>query len=104
MEAMEIWPYRIEYSSASEEHLRTLIARQQRIVLGTVDIQLMHEPTVETRNRKPMRPSPVAPGNYEAETFVYTVTWRKTPNPSSSFVLSVSRSPIGLASVERWSD
>ena len=31
------------------------------MVLDTVDKQLMHEPTVETRNRKPMRPSPVAP-------------------------------------------
>ena len=26
-----------------------------------VDKQLVHEPAVETRNRKPMRPNPVAP-------------------------------------------
>ncbi len=38
-----------------------LAARQQRIVLATADKQLMHQPTVETRNRKPMRPNPVAP-------------------------------------------
>lgn len=38
-----------------------LTARQQRIVLNAVDRQLMHEPTVETRNRKPMRPNPLAP-------------------------------------------
>jgi mRNA-degrading endonuclease RelE of RelBE toxin-antitoxin system len=54
-------PYRIEYSPDAEDHLRMLTARQQRLVLATVDKQLMHQPTVETRNRKPLRPNPVAP-------------------------------------------
>ena len=45
----------------AEEHLRALTARQQRIVLDTVDRQLLNQPTVETRNRKPMRPNPIAP-------------------------------------------
>lgn len=38
-----------------------LTVRQQRTVLDTIDKQLAHQPTVETRNRKPMRPNPVAP-------------------------------------------
>lgn len=54
-------PYRIEYSPDAEDHLRTLTARQQVIVMDTVDKQLVHQPTVETRNRRPMRPNPVAP-------------------------------------------
>lgn len=54
-------PYRIEYSPDAEEHLRALTARQQSIVLDTVDEQLVHQPTVETKNRKPMRPNPLAP-------------------------------------------
>jgi mRNA-degrading endonuclease RelE of RelBE toxin-antitoxin system len=53
--------YRIEYSLESETHLRFLTARQQSIVLDTVDEQLMYQPTVETKNRKPMRPNPLAP-------------------------------------------
>jgi mRNA-degrading endonuclease RelE of RelBE toxin-antitoxin system len=53
--------YRIEYSPDAEEHLRFLTARQCAIVLDTVDEQLMHQPTVETRNRKPMRPNALAP-------------------------------------------
>lgn len=53
--------YHIEYSPDAEEHLRALTARQQRMVLDTVDRQLVRQPTVETRNRKPMRPNPVAP-------------------------------------------
>jgi mRNA-degrading endonuclease RelE of RelBE toxin-antitoxin system len=54
-------PYRIEYSPDAEGHLRALTVRQQAIVLNTVDKQLIDQPTVETRNRKPMRPNPVAP-------------------------------------------
>ncbi len=53
--------YRIEYSPESERHLRDLPARQQRVLLDSVDVQLSAEPTVETRNRKPMRPNPLAP-------------------------------------------
>ena len=54
-------PYHIEYSPDVEDHIRVLTARQQRIVLDAVDRQLTHEPTVETANRKPMRPNPLAP-------------------------------------------
>jgi mRNA-degrading endonuclease RelE of RelBE toxin-antitoxin system len=53
--------YRIDYSPESEEHLRKLKARQRSMVFDAVDEQLGHQPTVETRNRKPMRPNPLAP-------------------------------------------
>jgi mRNA-degrading endonuclease RelE of RelBE toxin-antitoxin system len=53
--------YQIEYSPDAEDHLRALTARQQAMVLDSVDRQLVHQPDVETRNRKPMRPNPVAP-------------------------------------------
>jgi mRNA-degrading endonuclease RelE of RelBE toxin-antitoxin system len=53
--------FRIDYSPESEEHLRELKARQRSIVFDAVDEQLGDQPTVETRNRKPMRPNPLAP-------------------------------------------
>ena len=53
--------YIIEYSPEAEEHLLWLTKRQQRIVLDTVDRQLINQPDIETRNRKPMRPNPIAP-------------------------------------------
>ena len=53
--------YRIEYSPEAEQHLRALTARDRAIVLDAVDERLVHEPSVETTNRKPMRPNPVAP-------------------------------------------
>lgn len=42
-------------------HLRSFTARQQAIIMDGIDEQLMHQPTVETRNRKPMHPNPLAP-------------------------------------------
>lgn len=53
--------YTIEYSPATLDHLRALTARERVTVLDAVDVQLKHEPTVATRNRKPMRPNPLAP-------------------------------------------
>lgn len=53
--------YRVDYSPDTEEHFRVLTARQRTIILDAVDEQLAHQPTVETKNRKPMRPNPLAP-------------------------------------------
>jgi mRNA-degrading endonuclease RelE of RelBE toxin-antitoxin system len=53
--------YTIEYSLDTLDHLRALTTQQRSTVLEAVDIQLTHQPTVETRNRKPMRPNPLAP-------------------------------------------
>jgi mRNA-degrading endonuclease RelE of RelBE toxin-antitoxin system len=38
-----------------------LTARQQAQILDAVEGQLTHQPTIETRNRKFMRPNPLAP-------------------------------------------
>ena len=54
-------PFRVEYSPDAENHLRVLTARQQAMAMDAVDRQLAHQPTIETRNRKPMRPNPIAP-------------------------------------------
>lgn len=53
--------YRIEYTQPSEAHLRALSARDRRRVLDAVDRQLRGEPSMPTRNRKLMRPNPLAP-------------------------------------------
>jgi mRNA-degrading endonuclease RelE of RelBE toxin-antitoxin system len=53
-------PYRIEYSPPSRDHLAALDARQRTTVLDKVDVQLAHEPTAVTRNRKPLQLNPLA--------------------------------------------
>jgi mRNA-degrading endonuclease RelE of RelBE toxin-antitoxin system len=54
-------PCKVEYSPDAEEHLHLLTKREQGMVLDAVDEQLTFQPTAETRNRKPMRPNPLAP-------------------------------------------
>ena len=53
--------YRIEYSPETDQHLRVLTAQQRSTVFDAVDEQLVHQPTAEPRNQKPMRPIPLAP-------------------------------------------
>ena len=53
--------YRIEYSPECEDHFQVVRGAGQAIILDTVDEQLIHQPTVETRNRKLMRPNPLVP-------------------------------------------
>lgn len=51
----------IEYAPASVSHLKALTASQQTVVLDGIARHLTVDPIVETRNRKPMRPNPLAP-------------------------------------------
>ena len=53
--------YDIRFAEAVEQHLLPLTAAQRARVLRAIEIQLTHEPLHETRNRKPLRPNPVAP-------------------------------------------
>ena len=53
--------FRIEYAPATMAHLEALTARQRSIVLDGAARHLLMDPMVETRNRKPMRPNPLAP-------------------------------------------
>lgn len=53
--------YAIEYSPETEAHFRVLTTRQRATIFDSVERQLEHQPTIETRNRKPMRPNPIAP-------------------------------------------
>jgi mRNA-degrading endonuclease RelE of RelBE toxin-antitoxin system len=75
-------PYRIEYSAAAVNHLRLLTAGQRATVIDRMEEQLAYEPSVETRNRKRMRPNPVAP--WELRVGVLRVYYDivETPEPT----------------------
>jgi mRNA-degrading endonuclease RelE of RelBE toxin-antitoxin system len=53
--------YNIEYAPEVEAHLAALTKREARTVLDTVPRQLGHQPTLVTRNRKPLEANPIAP-------------------------------------------
>jgi mRNA-degrading endonuclease RelE of RelBE toxin-antitoxin system len=54
-------PYEIDFAASVKGQLETLTARQRATVLAAIEQQLTHEPLVETRNRKLLRPNPLAP-------------------------------------------
>jgi mRNA-degrading endonuclease RelE of RelBE toxin-antitoxin system len=58
--------YQIRFSESAEEHFAGLTAGQRSIVTDAVRAQLLHEPVRETRNRKPLRPNPLAPWEMRA--------------------------------------
>lgn len=41
--------------------MEALTARERSLALDSIERQLLHDPLVETRNRKPLRPNPIAP-------------------------------------------
>ena len=72
--------YTIDYSPEADDHLRTLTARQQAVILDAVEEQLTHQAEVETRNRKPMRPNPVAPWELRVGDFRVYYDVRRQPH------------------------
>lgn len=52
--------FRIDISRKALEHLSGLESRHQATILDAIEDELTHEPMVETRNRKPLRPNPLA--------------------------------------------
>lgn len=53
-------PYRIEFTPKAREHYAALTAGERALVRDGVRAQLTHQPTVETRRRKPLRPNTMA--------------------------------------------
>jgi mRNA-degrading endonuclease RelE of RelBE toxin-antitoxin system len=53
--------YEIEFAESVKAHLKSLSARERSIIFQSIEEQLVYEPLVETRNRKLMRPNPLAP-------------------------------------------
>lgn len=58
--------YEIRFSASAEEHFAQLTARERSIVVDALRRQLVHAPMRETRNRKPLRPNPLAPWELRA--------------------------------------
>src|SRR5262249_6169034 len=51
-------PFAIRYGSSAQAAIAAMSARDRSIVLRAIRDQLSEEPLRETRNRKPMRPTP----------------------------------------------
>ena len=51
----------ILYSPEAVDHLAAFAKAEQVRILDEVELQLTHEPMLQTRKRKTLRPNPVAP-------------------------------------------
>ena len=60
--------FEVAFAESVVEHLRALTAAERSRVLDVVGRQLTHEPLTESRNRKPLRPNPVAPWELRLQT------------------------------------
>ena len=56
-------PYLVKYALQTQDHLRAIEPKYRSLIREQVDLQLLNEPTQETRNRKPLR----QPAPFDAE-------------------------------------
>jgi mRNA-degrading endonuclease RelE of RelBE toxin-antitoxin system len=61
--------YRIEFTGEAKADLDYYAAFERRIVTSQIRAQLLHEPLVETKNRKSLRENPVASWELRAGRF-----------------------------------
>ncbi len=73
--------YRIEFSPDAEDHLRVFSAGQSAAVLNAIERRLRYQPLVETRNRRPMRPNPMAPWELRVERIRVYYDVEQAPEP-----------------------
>jgi hypothetical protein len=76
--------YHVLFARTVEQHLAALNARQRRAVLAAIEVQLTYQPTVRTRNRKPMDPDKrfyVAPWELRVRDLRVYYSVRETPEP-----------------------
>ena len=58
-------PFSIFYVEAFRDHLGSIEPRHYGTIRQKIEERLSFEPHIETRNRKPLRPSPVFPEAWE---------------------------------------
>ena len=59
--------FKIEFADCVKEHFKHLNVRQRSAIMEGIKKQLFHEPLKETKNRKPLRPNPIAPWELRIE-------------------------------------
>ncbi len=52
--------YEIEFTPEAKDDLKALRKFEQQTIIAGIETQLRHEPAVETRNRRRLRPNDVA--------------------------------------------
>ena len=98
-------PYEIQYADTAIGHLAALTAPERSTVIDAIEEQLSHEPLIETRNRKLLRPNPIASWELRvgALRVFYDVasTERSAGTPAVVRILAVGKKKRNVAA-DRW--
>ena len=82
--------YEIILSPEALDHLAGFTARQRRIILEEIELQLTNEPTRVTQQRKPMRPNPLASWELRVGQFrVYYQVAHDQPDQATAYIIAV---------------
>ena len=91
--------FEIQFAESVTGHLRALTRAERVRVLDAVARQLVREPLVETRNRKPLRPNPVAP--WELRVGALRVFYEVVSKPEVVRVVAVGKKERSLLRIGR---
>ena len=53
--------YEIRFAASARRHLREFTVGERAVIVAAIEAQVSHEPLIETRNRKRLRPNPISP-------------------------------------------
>jgi mRNA interferase RelE/StbE len=82
-------PYNIEFMPDAQEQLGHLTARQQAILLNKIQAQLYHRPAEETKQRKKLRPNPLA--SWELRVREFRVFFDIDEQEQTVFIIAIGR-------------
>ena len=60
--------YEIRFASSAKRHLQEFSVGERAGIVAAIETQLSHQPLVQTRNRKRLRPNPIAPWELRVRT------------------------------------
>ena len=66
--------YKIEFTDAALADLKSFKKHEQNEIIDGIEANLTYEPTVETRNRSPLRPNQTAEWKLRLGNFAFTMT------------------------------
>src|SRR5260370_41277306 len=58
-------PFTLGYADEVKDHLRAVEAKYHSVIQTGIETQLLHEPYIETRNRKPLKPPIIFGADWE---------------------------------------
>lgn len=83
--------FEVILSPEAIDHLAAMPVHHRRILLDAIDAHLIHEPTVITRRRKPLRPNPLASWELRVDQFRVYYQVESTSDDQIVYIVAVGK-------------